>query len=90
MTRQPSDLFKKRSTTKEFLFTLPDESVHTEDDLASGSHCDIGKELPVARFADMLSREKLAATISSSFADVPRLCVVVVQIEYADVQEVGS
>lgn len=86
MTRQPSDLFKKRSTTKEFLFSLPDESVHTEDDIASGSRCEIGKELPAARFADMLSREKLAATISSSFADVPRLCVVAVQIESADVQ----
>ncbi len=80
MTSQSTDLFSKRSTTREFLFTRSDDRVQAADGEFADDRCGIGNGWSTDRFGDMLDRETLVATIASTYDGVARLCVVAVRI----------
>lgn len=87
MTRQSTDLFNKRSATKEFLFSSPDDISAESDAAAVGPDgCDNGDDPLSTIFPDMLDPTGLALAIDTSLDTVAHLCVVVIRIHCASRQ----
>lgn len=84
MAKDSSDLFKKRSTTHEFLFSHSDESVdRTLADTGLPAGDDAGTMALSADFDDIHDREGLVQTIQNEMAAAPSLFAVAVHFEWA-------
>jgi len=84
MAKDSSDLFNKRSTTHEFLFSHSDESVdRTLADTTLPAGDDAGTMALSADFDDIRDREGLVQTIQNEMASAPSLFAVAVHFEWA-------
>jgi tetratricopeptide (TPR) repeat protein len=81
MTRTPSDLFKKRSTTNEFLVSSSDETAAKKDggSVRPESSSDEDTDLAVG-FPDMLDRQGLKQAAETDFGSIAPICVVAVHL----------
>ncbi|BBO79032.1 hypothetical protein DSCW_64490 [Desulfosarcina widdelii] len=81
MTRTPSDLFKKRSATNEFLVSSSDETAAEDDGGSvrpdSGPVEDSGL---AAGFPDMLDRQGLKQAVETDFGAVAPICILAVRL----------
>jgi tetratricopeptide (TPR) repeat protein len=81
MKRTPSDLFKKRSATNEFLVSSSDETAAKNDgettrpDSGPDQNADLA-----ASFPDMLDRHRLKRAAETDFGSVAPICVIAVQL----------
>jgi tetratricopeptide (TPR) repeat protein len=84
MARHSSDLFKKRSSTQEFLFSHSDDIIDTDHaqqvinnrESAAATRAD-------AHFSDMLDRQGLVHAIDTHMASAATLCAIAVKIDWA-------
>ena len=84
MARHASDLFKNRSTTKEFLFSHSDDIT----DAGNGQQVLISRKNTAAtrssnHFSDMLDRQGLIHAIDTHMASASTLCAIAVKIEWS-------
>lgn len=77
MTRHSADLFKTRSTTRDFLFSSADDTAGKGEAANHATDgCDADGAPLSAMFPDMLDRQGLALTLDSAPDTVGRLCVI--------------
>ena len=84
MARHSSDLFKKRSSTQEFLFSHSDDIIDADHaqqvinsrESAAATRAD-------AHFSDMLDRQGLVHAIDTHMASAATLCAIAVKIDWA-------
>lgn len=81
MTRTPSDLYKKRSATNEFLVSSSDETAAKigGPSIRPDSSPDEGTELS-AGFPDMLDRQGLKRAVETDFGSIAPICAIAVRL----------
>ena len=81
MTRTPSDLFKKRSATNEFLVSSSDETAAKSDGVSvRPDRCPDEDTDLAAGFPDMLDRQGLKQAVETKFGSIAPICVLAVQL----------
>lgn len=82
MAKNAPELFKNRSTTKEFLFSHSDDiaPAGSVQEVAAGRE-DTAPSQPNARFPDMLDRQGLIDAIETRMESASRICALAVRID---------
>ena len=84
MARHSSDLFKKRSSTQEFLFSHSDDIIDTDHaQQVMNSRESAAATRADAHFSDMLDRQGLVHAIDTHMASAATLCAIAVKIDWA-------
>ena len=85
MTRTPSDLFKKRSATNEFLVSSSDETAAKDyrGSVRPDSGTDEGNGL-AACFPDMVDRQGLKQAAGNKFGTIAPICAVAIRLTIED------
>lgn len=81
MKRTPSDLFKKRSATNEFLVSSSDKTTAENDGESVRLESGPGESAGLAAaFPDMLDRQHLKQTVETDFGSIAPICAVAVRL----------
>ncbi|WP_319526401.1 tetratricopeptide repeat protein [uncultured Desulfosarcina sp.] len=83
MTRTPSDLFKKRSATNEFLVSSSDESAAKDDGVSARPDTGPDEDTDLAAgFPSTLDRQGLRQAVETDYGAVVPICVLAVRLTF--------